>query len=98
MCIRDRVDGKDTRILVPMMPHDFAAPPKAASATSADLAGSLVAWVLIGMALALCLYMRRRLGRQRRETPTWSYEAVAQPEQERDVEMDAFTLGDEDDT
>ena len=58
----------------------------------------LVAWVLIGMALALCLYMRRRLGRQRRETPTWSYEAVAQPEQERDVEMDAFTLGDEDDT
>ena len=49
------------------------------------------------MALALCLYMRRRLGRQRRESPTWSYEAVAQPEQERDVEMDAFTLGDEDD-
>lgn len=96
--VSSQVDGKDTRILVPMMPHDFAAPPKAASATSADLAGSLVAWVLIGMALALCLYMRRRLGRQRRESPTWSYEAVAQPEQERDVEMDAFTLGDEDDT
>ena len=64
--------GKDERVLVPhdaalLLQNTSAAPtssssmPSSLPAYASDLSGSLLVWILIGMAIALCVYMRRRV-------------------------------------
>lgn len=100
--VSTKVGGRDERVLVPSMPHDFAThtpgKPAGAPAAESDLSGSIVVWVLMGMAIALCLYMRRRIRQPRpggdASASAVPYEAVQQRDGD-DVEMGAFTLGDD---